>query len=602
MAAQRTLLVGGDMSMANGLLVGIDYGELGMRVAYASKDATAVLSLDVEAREPAILFDPSRNVSSLGVGFPSLLHSVGLGTEISHGGGNATAEALIQRRLTAIIDQLKEKTSDAPGATVIAVPASLSQRKRQTLVECARQAGFTDVSLVDRSIAVSLGVRSDRDQSATFVVFCLDYGACEYSLARLGRGRCWMVGSGFDPNVSGERLDALIMEDIILALRERQLFLGLRGFSAEQWQMFRALAESIRHALATNKIAQVTISPELVSGANVTLQIDPARFGLLVKRHLAEALDNINALLEQNQLERSNIDAVLVAGEVATTYPVANILWEAFPSRVARTDVNVVALGALVCAVEGAGASPINLSDSDFRISADIRGLAAGASLPAENDGSPNRGRFSDVIHFVAAPQKAAPRPASESRPPASSEWIKGVRAMIAQGRYDEAEQAVEELATQLDQLRMELKASVPSMSQQLIQQAQAQVVAGNYADAVRLSHQAYQGASHDPAVFSRMMKIHTDAGLGLGTAEQYEDAIRILTCAYNHDQTDRSVHKALAERHYMHAAAMLKLNNFDRALEAAKTALTFDPKHVQANELAAELLRPEVPGPDAAR
>jgi tetratricopeptide (TPR) repeat protein len=97
------------------------------------------------------------------------------------------------------------------------------------------------------------------------------------------------------------------------------------------------------------------------------------------------------------------------------------------------------------------------------------------------------------------------------------------------------------------------------------------------------------------------MMKIHTDAGLGLSAPEQYEDAIRILTCAYSHDQTDRTVHKAMSERHYLHATAMFKLSNFDRALEAAQKALEFDPKHVQANELLAELQRPPVPGPERA-
>ncbi|HYK01201.1 MAG TPA: Hsp70 family protein [Thermoanaerobaculia bacterium] len=580
--------------MSNEVFVGIDFGELELRVAYTDAGKPVFLHVDPIENEPSLLFDPSRNVSSLGVGFPSVLQSVGAGVPFLFSGRHETSELVVQRRLTSICERVRAQDATAAARAVLAVPTALSQRKRQTLVHCAKQAGFAEVSLIDRAIAVALGVRTDRDQSATFVVFNLDYGACEYSLARLSRGRCWILGSALEQRVSGERLDALIMEDIILGLRDRQVFLGLRRFTSEQWHKFRRLAESIRYRLATEPAAEIQMNQELTGTPNVmVVRLDAARFAETLKQQLAEALDNIGALLEQNQLESTNVDAVLLVGDVATTHPVDNIVWEAYPNRVARTDPNVIALGALIAAADSANVTLPQSNRAGFEISADLHGPPR---VPASSRTNGNA-QFSEVTAIEGLVQKTPGTPPEPPRPPASSERFSEVRALMAQARYREAEQLVATMSRELEELRVELKSLTPTRPQQLLQQAQALVVDGRFSEAVQLAHQAYATAPHDAIVFSGMMKIHADAGLGLNRPDEYEDAVHILTCAYGHDQTDRAIHKALAERHYLHARAMQRLNNFDRSLEAAKQALMFEPRHVDTKELVAELLKPEERG-----
>lgn len=587
--------------MAEGALVGIDYGELDIRVAYAQRDALTATTLEISDREPSIVFDPMRNVSSLGVGFPSLLHSIGIGRPVFELGRNASVEMLIQRRLADIADRLSRETGSTPGKTVIAVSSSFGQRKRHTLVECARQAGFSDVSLVDRSIAVAIGARSDRERSATYVVFGLDYGACDYALARLARDRCWIVGAGFDPHLSGERLDALIMEDIVLALRNRQVFLGLRGFNPDQWQEFRQFAEQIRTLLAHRQPVERELDAGLTGGSPVVLRFDPERFASAVRRHLAEALDNVNAILEQNQLEIADVDAVLLTGSIATVPPVASIVWDAFPRRIARTAANVAARGALGCAADAAGVRLVPGGLSEPELSSDIRGLGGGGGDQAADSGQTGAARFTDVVHFPQTHQRPQ-SPAVEPAPRSGGDRIDALRELARRGLFREAEHLAAGLSGELGEIVDELNGRAASGPQQLIQQAQALVVEGRYSEAVSLSHQAYDAAPHDPQVFLGMMKIHADAGLGLNTPEHFEDSISILRCAYGHDQTDRNIHKALGARHYQHALAMMNLNDVERALEAAHKALAFDPKHAPANELLAELLRPDVPGSEPAR
>ena len=77
---------------------------------------------------------------------------------------------------------------------------------------------------------------------------------------------------------------------------------------------------------------------------------------------------------------------------------------------------------------------------------------------------------------------------------------------------------------------------------------------------------------------------------------EDYQDAIQVLNCAHGHDPTDRTVHRALAERHYMKAAQMWSRRNHALALEATRSALKFDPKHEHARRLFEKLMEA---GPD---
>jgi hypothetical protein len=122
------------------------------------------------------------------------------------------------------------------------------------------------------------------------------------------------------------------------------------------------------------------------------------------------------------------------------------------------------------------------------------------------------------------------------------------------------------------------------------LQEAQAMISTGHFSQAEHLAHEAYRDAPDDPVVFAEMMKVHADLGLALDRPEEYPDAVRILSCAHSHDQTDRNIHRALGERHYQHAVAMHGLNDTARALTALHLALSFDPKHAGANRLLQEL------------
>src|SRR5262249_21801668 len=152
--------------------VGIDYGGIALHVSYATASGPAILPAAERVAEPAILFDPARNISSLGVGFPSILHSVGSGLSFLYADRSTSAEVLVRHHLADVHAHIARRAGGSPGATIFAASGALNHRKRKALLESAQAAGFTNVGLIDRPIAAVLGTRSEPDQTATYVVVC----------------------------------------------------------------------------------------------------------------------------------------------------------------------------------------------------------------------------------------------------------------------------------------------------------------------------------------------------------------------------------------------------------------------------------------------
>src|SRR5947209_6813408 len=138
--------------------MGIDLGGMEPTAMYLGDGQARDLPVPQEARGPSVLFDPYGNVTSLGVGFPSLLQFLG------------------------------------------------------------------SVALLDRCTAAALGQRFPRDEAKTVLVVDLAYGDCEVAVLRLARDRCRTLASAVLPGVSGEVLDAILMEAMVLGLRGRKIY------------------------------------------------------------------------------------------------------------------------------------------------------------------------------------------------------------------------------------------------------------------------------------------------------------------------------------------------------------------------------------------
>lgn len=587
------------------VIAGIDCGEIDLKTAYVAEGAIHSLPLAARIREPLLYFDPHSSVSSLGVGFPAVVRRLGMNIALpalhqTMGDGTAyrvsrsteTPSSIMTTALSGVRASLLEATGKPPHAAALAVPSGMGQLERKTLLDCARSSGFAEVSLIDRSTAAGLALGYHRDKT-TALVIDIGYSACEIALLRITRDKVKALASDVTTVISAELLDALLMEAIVLALRKQQIFLGLRQLTSTAWLEFRRLAETARYHLRTQTETQVSLIPELTNlDRPLILRIDGDGLTNRIRAMLGQVIESILGILEEHELALSDVDVLVAAGAVGSNSPATDLLAERFPVR--RADAYLIAAGAALRGCQTLNGS-LECSMADITEVPETYVVTPAPAVPKiSRDGS-------EIARMVPdnAPSDSH-QIRTDSTRTASGETVRldlnavsigHARQLLAAGKKQEAVAIINVMQQEVQSLQEMLEQEEAMMlPRTLIRQAEAMLNTAAFFEAIQVAHRAYELAPADPEVFSRMMKIHADSGLAMTRPEEFDAAITVLSCAHRHDQTDRTIHRALAERHYMHAVAMRERNNISRAIDLADIALRFDPKHAGANALIEEL------------
>jgi actin-like ATPase involved in cell morphogenesis len=581
--------------MEQPVYVGIDCADLDLRVAYLVDGKSFSLPVPVETLGPAFAFDPHANISSLGVGFPRIRTTLGSPLALRVGNRNETPESLTRTSFARIRQHLIQLRGNAGAGTALAVPSMLDQDDRRALLECAEAAGFHPVALIDRPTAAAIAFYAAQEKPQTILVYDLGYGNFEYALIRLARDRCRVLASG-TANVSGELFDATLMEMVVLALREKRIFLGLTRWDAHQWLDFRHLAATARELLNRQPDAEVSLIPAMTGLEKpVPIRVTAEQFAARVAPLVDQTVESLMEAFERTELELSDVDAFLLVGETAQTNVVVERLEKTFGKRPRLTDHLLSANGATIRAAQlarDAGAEQ-GLPDSSQELATSRtspKGLRA--SNPANSSES--------LVDGAVGDRGSLPEPSG-----GGDANLATARSLLRQGRTDEAVHVLHAVLQEAQELlneAMRTAPEVPSRAKALLMQANAMLRAGEFVHAVSLSHQAFHEDPNSPDVFAGMIDVHVEAALGMKEPEDYENAIHHLMCAHTHDRTNRKVHRALAERHYRHAVVMRKLKNPSRSMEIVNLALAYAPKHEGANALQQELAAaPEPVGAEAA-
>ena len=596
--------------MNDKVYVGIDFGDLELRVAYIADSQQQELPLPIDVKGPHMLFDPYSETSPIGVAFPTVQQKLGTHISFTHMSvkmtrelhatrieqSTETPESMFTRALATINQRVLKVTGKSVGGAVIAVPTMMTQNARRSLLDCARSAGFANVSLVDRCTAAALSYHSnDGAKSTTALVYDLGYGNCEYALLRLAGERCRVMSAGSVADVSGQALDALVIEAIVLELRKKRIYLGLRHFSPFQWQELREVVVQARQTIAEKTEALITLVPDL-TGLDVAIVLQYFRepYRASIGPLLNKSIDAVHGILDQNALQLADIDTVLLVGSSAGMSPVYDMLAETFGPKASRTDPLIVANGAAWHAQQLArqqGEQP-NV-EVEKPIEPVVESPATTEVVVPEVDG--NVEAVGSFVTLVETEDKTPEQPQSKQSPALvinADRRLELARRLIEQGRSDDAERLLDNVTREVESLRSKLANNdKQDVSRIWIEQALSLVDAGlDFGRAVELTHRAYHQAPDDPEVFEGMLRVHAQAALQMARPEEYENSIRILSCALNHDQTDRAIRQALAERHYQHALALRELGEPAEVFAIVDQALAFDAKHAGLNKLHKDL------------
>ena len=576
--------------------LGIEYNDLGLRIAVLVDGQLRTIGSPFDDQ---VLFDSKGSIGPLSVGFPGFFRLLG---DPRTSGGDTVLRGFFRVLHKAMVDELHKEL----GRLVVAVPTGLMSGHRALIVNSAQASGFNDVELVDVSVPSAIVYSSSTDTPTTQLVYYLGYGECEYALLRVVPGRVSVIDSGIARSVSGQLFDAQLIEAIILALREQNIFLGLKGFRSKQWLEFRRIAAKAREDLGKNETVKVAMPQALIGDTGaVRLTLSAAGFAARMAPTIKGTIDDINGLLEQNEIKATDLDAVVALGDTAVRHPVTALLAQAFPGKVKAGDINTIAAAAATYSAwlqrkstDGGVDRHLSFYLSPYQGPA---GLALqqldGASLPIVTEVT--------VEGTATAPARASEPDSAPATPTGGNapvpDAVATAREMIERGRnlIEEAGRLLQRLEPGSPAAGEQAAAATQEdddtgAAQIFMDQAEELLARGRYAEAVNLAHRAYAEASLDGKIFAAMLRVHVTAALAMHEPDQYEDSIKLLLCAHSHDRTDKSVHRALAARHYMHAQAMHERNDEAAAMEAVNEALRFDPKHQEAQDLLGQIKNAE--------
>jgi tetratricopeptide (TPR) repeat protein len=585
--------------MRQSVHIGLDYSDFGLRTAVLADGAAHPLPALPPRPDEFILLDGAAADSTLGVAFPTVFRSIGTGQLFQFQRQTITADALVTellRHLKRVID----RSFTSLGKFVIAVPTTFTSSRRGGLVASAEAAGFKDIDLVDAFIPASLAYQGGSDKASTQLIFFLDYGECEFALVRVVRGRIKVIDSSIVSDVSGQAFDRQVMEAIILALRERNVFLGLKAFHPSQWLLFRRVVGRAREELTRKATVELTMPANLVVNAQpMRLTLSAAGLAAQMAGPLDDTIAEVQGLLERNDVKPTDLDAVVVVGQVATQFPVVDMLARAFAGKILIADARAVSVASACYSAwldrDQSDTAPLGANLAKFLspyARSDLAPLLeaqGGPSGPLVSDVKLEDARDSrpvtETVRVSAAPAPVGtPVASTPLNGSASGAAAEAAKALIEEGRYMEAANLLQQMSP--DAAGAPPPAADTSAAKVLMREAKDMLSRGLHLNAVALSHRAYDESGVDGEMFAEMLEVHTSAGLALSSPEEYAEAIQLLMCAHAHDQTDRAIHRALVARHLAHAKAMVERGDPAAALEALDKTQTFDPNNADVAAL----------------
>src|SRR5216683_972584 len=135
--------------MTTDVFAGIDFDDTVPDVAIMAASSTQVVPLSVADVGPTVICDALSSGSSLGVSFPSVLRLMGTNRKVSANGRSETPDSLVESRLHRILMSIERAAGAKPALVALAVPSSLSENRRYSLLGCAERAKLGRVLLID---------------------------------------------------------------------------------------------------------------------------------------------------------------------------------------------------------------------------------------------------------------------------------------------------------------------------------------------------------------------------------------------------------------------------------------------------------------------
>jgi len=241
---------------------------------------------------------------------------------------------------------------------IVTVPAYFTQAQREATKDAGRIAGLKVERIINEptaaAIAYGLGEGNAMDDK-NVLVFDLGGGTFDVTLLNIDGGVFDVLASEGDTHLGGEDFDQRVMQHFIGAIKKKSnvdISGNKRGI-----QKLRKEVERAKRALSSQNQARMEIE-DIVPGYDLQETLTRARFEQLNNDLFKKTLIPVRNVLKRADLEKSDVDHVVLVGGSTRIPRVQELISEFFDGKELSKNINpdeAVAFGAGVqaCIISG---------------------------------------------------------------------------------------------------------------------------------------------------------------------------------------------------------------------------------------------------------
>lgn len=582
--------------MSDPINIGVDFGSLGLRVAYVTNgDQPVVLAEEAVGRWPWLLCEQSAQ-AGLGVSFPSLKSKLGIATTVPLSRKPTKPTDLVAQAFRSVRRAIKNRISADAAQAVISVPARYSASQRAALRESVLQAGFADAHLINDAVAAVMA-HTAADAATTMLVYSMGYAGFEIGLVRAVRGHYRALGYEGARSPAGWFFDQTVLQTLLGVVKEKKLVLDTSRWDSSVWMQVRADVQRAKEDLSLSDHVTLPVPIETAEQNVVNVTFSRSDFEQVVGPYFTATLEHTRGLLEQSGLTPADVGVFLLVGG-STQIPILHSLVDqTLGMKTVVTQHEDLARGAALYAARLASHPAPPLAETER--AADVEEVEIVASVSAMRaaivvaEAASERPANEEPLALATEDQRAHPVP--DPKAP-----LEHARHLIEQGQTEQARTLLRGLISEAQGLLERIPAAAAPTSfswsdfrsKRALKKGRQLLKQGRYEEAVRESHLAWYQSPESPDVLEEMINIHCEAAMAQTAMDGYENACHWLMCAHQHDGANPGIHRFLAERHYLHAKQLNERGKRREALEVIEQCLHWNPEHAGALELQAVVAR----------
>jgi len=219
-------------------------------------------------------------------------------------------------------------TNSTVTKVVITIPSSFNEAQKNAIMESVKYAGLEPAKLISEAAAAGLSYNLDNIKGErNIIVFHIGGGSYDISLLKSNDGFLELLGKYTDETMHGKIFDERIIKFCVEEFEKKYKVNISKNIKAIK--KLELLCENAKNVLSVATSVPIEVET-LAEGIDFSVKLYRAKYEEICSDLFAKILPPIDKILSQNNLDKSQIDDIIIEGGMGKTPKIADMLKKYF--------------------------------------------------------------------------------------------------------------------------------------------------------------------------------------------------------------------------------------------------------------------------------